>query len=140
VDEEVAPPDSRQQVGRRTIQERPSRHGAPRTVLQLGTVHRREPHQGIEPERRTPGIDVVRRDLQLTCEHVENLRRCLGSDLKPDDRAEATLGELELEGFEKVVGVVRKSEVGVACDPEERESLDLPAEHAVEEVDDRVFE
>ena len=108
--------------------------------LNSGTVHRREPEQRVETDRRPSAVDLVGRDLQLARQDIENAGRSVMADLEPHDLAEAALRELELDSLEQVVGIVREREVSIARHAKDGQRLDRPADHVVEEVNDQVLD
>ena len=103
----------------------------PRPVLEVGPLERVQLHQARQVEHRPVARDVAGVDLELANEQVEHLIADAVLDLEPNRVVEPAPPELELDGFEQVVGLfVLERQVGVARDPEHRPLLD---DHADEQ-------
>ncbi len=103
----------------------------PWPVLEVGALERVQLHQARQVEHRPVARDVAGVDLELANEQVEHLTADAVLDLEPHRVVEPAPPELELDGFEQVVGLfVLERQVGVAGDPEHRPLLD---DHADEQ-------
>ena len=142
VDEHVAAPDLREEaLASAHCGESGGRARHPGLVLEVGPVERGELREVGEVERPPDGIDLLLARPQALGQAPQHPVRDRARDLEPDDIAEAAAAQLELDGLEQVVGLVRNLEVGVAGDAEDGALDDLHLrEEPVEEVGDDALE
>ena len=94
-------------------------------MLELGAVEVDELIEVGEVEQTSHLVDLFRRRAEAQLESAEHCVRHGARDLESDDVAETSALELELDGLEQVVGLVRDLEVRVARHAERRALDDL---------------
>ena len=110
-------------------------------MLEIRAVERDELPQVGLVEQALDLVDLVRLHAEPRHEPVAHRPRGGARELEADDVAHPALPELDLDGLEQVVGVVRDLEVGVARHAEERALGDLhPGEEHRQEVRDHGLE
>ena len=142
VDEKVAVADCRELLGRRLDRvPRRSPHSAPLVVLEVGPVELEQLAEIGEVEHPLERVDDVVGDAEPLLELVAHRPGHRPGHLETRHLAEARAAQLELDGLEQVVGLVRHVEVGVARDAEERPLAHVhPGEEARQIVGQHVLE
>ena len=140
VQQAILLPDDGEEIG---VLGQVVRHaGGERRVAQVGTVERRDRHEGREAQRRRRRVDVLLVDLQLLDEHAADALGDAHADLESHARAEAAPPHLAIDDRQQVVSLVLEDvDVHVARDAERVTAEDLHAREQVVEVGgDELFE